>query len=321
MTRGNIDIAPLEGYTTSVFRNVYRRHFQEPDRYFTPFIACNRKAAKSSKELRDLRPEENQNISLVPQVISNHAPECIETCKRIRELGYTEVNLNCGCPSGTVTSKGRGAGILRDPDNLDLFLEEFFQGVPMDVSVKTRLGWEEPEEFHYICDIYKKYPIKELIIHPRTRQDFYKNHPNLEAFAEAVEAFEGTNIALCYNGDIGTVQDYIRIRELFPNIDRVMIGRGVIGNPLLVEQIRNWEETGVIPDGFTGEERKRVKAYVDDLLEAFASRMSGDTDVLYKMKAFWMYMSEYFCDGKQKKAIRKMAKLSEYPDFVNRVLG
>ena len=253
--------------------------------------------------------------------MTNNAEEVLFMHKQLAEYGYDEININLGCPSGTVASKKRGSGLLAYPEELDHFLDELFSQADFPVSIKTRIGYAQEEEWEVLAGIYAKYPIHELIIHPRTRQDFYKNHPNLEAFAEAVEAFEGTNIALCYNGDIGTVQDYIRIRERFPNIDRVMIGRGVIGNPLLVEQIRNWEETGVIPDGFTGEERKRVKAYVDDLLEAFASRMSGDTNVLYKMKAFWMYMSEYFCDGKQKKVIRKMAKLSEYPDFVNRVLG
>ncbi len=150
-------MAPMEGYTNYVYRNIYRKYFYDFDKYFTPFIATNKKASLNSKELRDIRPEDNQNLTIIPQLMTNNAEDCLATCKRIQSLGYQEVNINMGCPSGTVTNKGRGAGMLYDTDKLKAFLEGLFEGQPsLKISVKTRLGRYEASfirSWKYIMNI------------------------------------------------------------------------------------------------------------------------------------------------------------------------
>ena len=148
-------MAPMEGYTNYVYRNIYRKYFYDFDKYFTPFIATNKKASLNSKELKDIRPEDNQGLTIIPQLMTNNAEDCLATCRRIQSLGYQEVNINMGCPSGTVTNKGRGAGMLYDTDKLKAFLDSIFEGQPsLKISVKTRLGRYEAEEFYPILEIY-----------------------------------------------------------------------------------------------------------------------------------------------------------------------
>ena len=171
-------LAPLEGITTYIFRNAYHRYFYPMDKYFTPFLVPHSKKGFSAKEKREILPENNEGLYLVPQIMSNHADECLKTIEKLRVYGYKEVNLNMGCPSKTVVSKGRGAGFLAFPEELDYFLDEVFERISntdVKLSIKTRLGRDEPEEFFRILEIYNQYPLEELIIHPRVQKDFYKN--------------------------------------------------------------------------------------------------------------------------------------------------
>lgn len=297
-------MAPMEGYTNYVYRNIYRKYFHPFDKYFTPFISTNKKASMNSKELRDIRPEDNQDINIVPQLMTNDAQESMATCKRILSLGYQEININMGCPSGTVTSKGRGAGMLYDTDKLKTFLDELFgQNPDFKISIKTRLGRYEAEEFYPILEIYNQYPLEELIIHPRTREDYYGNIPNILMFEEAMRI---SKHPLCYNGDIFTVQDYRNLIERFPSLDRVMLGRGIIGNPGLAGELCDGTETGI----------KTVKAFHDELFEAYSNLVSGDINILYKMKSFWVYMGNVYCDEKTAKKIKKVKRLEEYKSIV-----
>lgn len=299
-----IYMAPMEGYTNYLFRNVYRKHFQEFDKYFSPFIATNKKASLGSKELRDIRIEDNKDVPLIPQLMTNHPVDCIETCKRIRALGYEEVNINMGCPSGTVVNKGRGAGMLYDTEKLQKFMDEFFALQPeVRVSIKTRLGKSDAAEFYRIFEIFADYPIEELILHPRTREDFYGNVPHLELFAWTMEQCQ---VPLCYNGDIFTLEDYRRVQAQFPDTTRFMLGRGIIRNPGLLGEICGKEPASM----------QQVKAFHDELLQAYMEYLSGEKNILYKMKAYWQYMSEEYCDAKTAKRIRKANRLAEYKDIV-----
>ena len=164
----------------------------------------------------------------VPQILTNSAEDFIKTAERLQEYGYEEVNLNLGCPSKTVVSKGRGSGFLAEPDRLNAFLEEIFNETPIRISVKTRIGKESPEEWIRLLEIYNQYPMEELIIHPRIQTDFYKNTPNLEMFEYAVK---NSKNPLCYNGDICTKEEYETICNRFPEVPSVMIGRGILKNP------------------------------------------------------------------------------------------
>jgi len=166
-------LAPMEGITGYIYRNSYKKFFNNIDKYFTPFIVTNQGTSLKAKELKDVLPEHNKNMNIVPQILTNNSEGFINTSKRLQQLGYNEVNLNLGCPAGTVVSKNRGSGFLAKREELDLFLDEIFKINDMKISIKTRIGKDHPEEFYELIKIYNKYPLEELIIHPRTRQHYH----------------------------------------------------------------------------------------------------------------------------------------------------
>ena len=198
-------LAPMEGITGFIYRNAYEKFFGNIDKYFTPFIVPTSSKSFKTKELRDVLPENNGDLNIVPQILTNDFEGFINTSRKLQQLGYNEINLNLGCPSGTVVSKNRGSGFLAKREELDKFLNDIFKINNMKISVKTRIGKDSPEEFYELIKIYNKYPMEELIIHPRTREDFYGNKPNLEVFKDALSL--STN-QVCYNGDIFAVEDY-----------------------------------------------------------------------------------------------------------------
>ena len=235
--------APLEGITGYLYRNAHYDHFSGVDKYFTPFLSPNQNRALNPKEIRDVLPENNKEIPLVPQILTNRGEFFLRAARELEErYGYEEVNLNLGCPSRTVTAKGKGAGFLAEREALDCFFQEVFEKIRIRVSVKTRIGMDEPEEFRHLMKIFNKYPLHELIIHPRVQKDYYDNLPDWKAFGEAMRMSRNP---VCYNGDIFTVEDFRRFRREFPEADKVMLGRGLLRNPLLAEEIRKeMEQSG-----------------------------------------------------------------------------
>lgn len=302
-SRPHFYLAPLEGITTFIYRNIFHEMFGGMDKYFTPFIAPSSNHNFKGRAKRDALPENNRDIPTVPQILTNHADDFLYTAGCLQAYGYTEINLNLGCPSGTVVSKGRGSGFLAFPKELERFLDDIFEKTDADISIKTRLGKEEPEEFLEIIKIYNKYPISELTIHPRVQKDFYKNKPNWDMFERALEISENP---ICYNGDINTCEDYERFRERFPTVNHIMIGRGMIANPGLVRQI----QTGKVLS-----ESERI-AFMQKLCDAYNNIMPGEP-TLFKMKEIWSYMCRNHPGGmKLWKRIKKTKKLSEYRDII-----
>jgi tRNA-dihydrouridine synthase len=212
----NFYFAPMEGLTGYVYRNAHHAFFDRINKYFTPFIVANQSDRFRTRELNDILPENNQGINLVPQLLTNNAKDFIHTSKKINLLGYNEINLNLGCPSRTVVSKNRGSGFLSKTKELDEFLDEIFTQSITKISVKTRIGRDRPEEFYELIQIYNKYPIAEVIIHPRIQKDFYKNKPNLKIFRETSIL---SNNPVCYNGDIHSVTDFKEFTADFPGVD------------------------------------------------------------------------------------------------------
>lgn len=296
-------MAPLEGITTYVYRGIHHEKFPGLDKYFTPFVSPTSNRDFKSREKRDVIPERNQGLPVVPQILSNHADEFLYTADRLIEYGYQEINLNLGCPSGTVVGKGRGAGFLTDPDGLDRFLEELFAHLTVPLSIKTRIGRYDSSEFWDILTVYNRYPIHELTIHPRLGKDFYRGKPDLDVFEEALE--KSTN-PVCYNGDINTSEDYERFCERFPTVERIMIGRGLIANPGLVREI----QTGEV---MTWEERLQYAA----ALQHAYQKIMPETPVLFKMKELWSYMATAHPDSARLwKKIKKTRRLSEYENVL-----
>ena len=342
-------LAPMEGITTYIYRNAHARYFGGINKYFTPFVSDK---SMNSREIRDILPENNVGTPLVPQVLTNHADRFLTVAAKIASYGYDTVNLNLGCPSGTVTAKKRGSGFLSVPDELDAFLYEIYEKCPLKISIKTRLGVSDLSEWDRLLDIYAKYPIHELIIHTRLQQEFYTGRTHPEAYAEAGARLSKYNaepkdkavskIALCYNGDIVSAKSLEDIATAVnnhavtckpipeqsrkcTNIDRVMIGRGIIQNPALVLQLRmlhsdtaatEKNEPTVLYDKIISKENWR--AFHDEIMEGYIKIMSGDSPVLFKMKDLWTYMSRNFTNPeKYLKKIRKANRISEYVSAVD----
>lgn len=248
-------LAPLEGITGYVFRNAVHEQFGLGiDKYFTPFIEPHpHKKCMTNRALNDIVPEHNQDVNVVPQILTNNAEAYLFAEREIAPYGYNEINLNFGCPSATVTTKFRGAGLLQDLDRLDSMLRGIFAQTECEVSVKTRIGFESPDEWPAILDIYNKYPLKELIIHPRVRNEFYAGALHYDAVRYALN---NTDFAVCYNGDINTVADYERVMNIFSEDncrrfpDSVMTGRGMVRNPKLISAL--YAHINVCTDGDGG---------------------------------------------------------------------
>ena len=329
--------APLEGITGSVFRRTYDRFFGGIDAYYTPFVTTRDGGIMKKKELKEILPENNPGLHIIPQIMTRKADEFIQAAKHMEQLGYTEVNLNLGCPSGTVVPKGKGAGFLREPEQLDRFLEEIFDGCPIKISIKSRIGFCSADEFPKLMDIYKKYPAAMLILHLRTREEWYDGEIHKDAFRYAWSTVEdgqfsscihnlsatehasiyennnesskhttseGSIIPLCYNGDIRSQSDIDEIKKEFPGIEHIMIGRGFLSHP-----------------GFAGNDHKKA-SYKDKkvllefshaLQEEYESVLYGETPVLFKMKELWSHMKDSFPeDDKLFKRIKKAKTLAEF---------
>ncbi len=310
----NLYFAPLESITGFTYRNLHYKIFGGVEKYYAPFISPTHNPEMKGKEIKDILPENQaEGMILVPQILSNKYEYFIKGANQLIDMGYTdEININMGCPSGTVVSKNKGSGFLRDPEGMDEFFYKIFEwndGLenPLNLSVKTRIGVKEPEEFEKILEIYNKYKFSELLIHPRTRTQMYKETPNMDAFDFA---YQNSNNKLCYNGDINTVEDYKRIAEKY-DIDSVMIGRGLIANPNLANEI----------NGAPHITREQIKQYHDALYSEFEKIMKSDKHLLNKMKEFWFYIGDNFEDDhKAKKIIRKSQNLYKYDLAVNEIL-
>ena len=297
-------LAPLEGITGWIYRSAVYECFGGFDKYFVPFIRPNQMGHFSAREKKDILPAHNAGMRTVPQILTNQAEDFLRTAVKLKEYGYEEVNLNLGCPSKTVVTKRRGAGFLAEPERLEVFLDEIFGKCPIRISVKTRLGMEEPGEFTRLLKLYNKYPMEELIIHPRVQKDFYKNTPRLEMFEIALE--ESRN-PLCYNGDINSVSDADRLQERFPQTDAIMMGRGVLTDPSLARQIKGGRRA----------DKEELRRFHDLLYSGYCEEMSGDRTILYKMKELWFYLADIFADSKKyAKKIKKAEKCAVYEKIV-----
>lgn len=298
-------LAPMEGITGHIYRNSYEKYFHNIDKYFTPFIVPNQSVSLKTKELKDLLPQNNKGLNIVPQILTNDAEGFILTANKLKQLGYEEINLNLGCPAGTVVSKKRGSGFLAYPEELDKFLDEIYKIDNMKISIKTRLGKERADEFYKLIEIYNKYPLEELIIHPRTREDFYGNTPNLEVFKDALKL---SKHSICYNGDIFTLNSYNKIINEFPEVNKVMLGRGILANPGLIGEIKNNEFAN----------KEIIKMFHDEIFEKYTILLNEDKNAMYRMKELWGYMSHIFTNNKKYyKKIKKAQKAIDYKNAVN----
>ena len=292
------DLAPMEGITTYIYRSTFEKYYGGISQYYTPFLASMH---LSAREKNEVLPEHNEGMTLIPQILSNRADEFLEITKALQTYGYDTVNLNLGCPSGTVVAKHRGSGFLAVPDELDAFLQEIFEQCSLQISIKTRIGICDEAEWENILKIYEKYPIKELIIHTRLQKDFYK----LPARPHTFQAARRLGIPLCYNGDITSIEAQQEVLLSDPDIDRMMIGRGLIADPELLETLNG---------GQPARDKDRLQSFLTDLCDRYLTDMSGgERNTLYKMKEIWVYLGALFIGAeKYVKKIKKANRLTEY---------
>lgn len=300
--------APMEGVTDAVYRRVHHRHFTGIDQYYIPFISPTQNLVLTPRERANVEPQHNQGLRVVPQVLTKNADHFIWAAQLLYDMGYEEVNLNTGCPSGTVTAKGKGAGILLDVPGLEAFLDNVFSRTPVRVSVKTRIGFSSPEEFSRLIDVFNSFPLSRLIIHPRTRQEFYTGEPHREAYAEACAH---SKAPLVYNGNLFTPQACCGIEAEFPKTTALMLGRGMLANPALAQTYA----------GGAPLSKESLRAFHDDLLQSYYEAYPKNV-VLGRMREVAKNIACCFDDAdKPLKAARKAGSLANYEEAMARLFG
>lgn len=305
-----IDFAPLDGITKIVFRQVWSQFFGGVDRYFIPFFSPTPHHLMTPRDLREVDYIHNANLLSVPQVMTKNADDFLWACDVLKDMGYTEINLNLGCPSGTVTAKGKGSGFLAHPNELAAFFDEVFSKNPLPVSVKTRLGYETPEEFAALLDLYNRYPIACLTVHPRVRKEKYRGPVHLDVFADALA---NSRNPVCYNGDLRTVGEVRSLEDRFPEVTHVMIGRGLVADPALARKLR----------GGNGTNRTELTEFLSALYQGYTDFYQGQVPTAaQRMREVWFYLIHLFDDAeKLNKQLRRFRTPSEYERIQAEILA
>lgn len=308
--------APLESITGEVFRRIFHKHFKGVSEYYTPFITPKMKRGLDKKDIKEVAKENNEGIKVIPQILSNDASAFNLTAEKLLDYGYDEINLNLGCPSGTVVHKGRGAGVFKDLENLDFLLDgifDFSEKKGFKVSIKSRIGFYAKDEFPEILAIFLKYPFYKWILHPRTGKEFYSGEVHKDSFLYALSQLSDRKNRLSFNGDLNTFEDYQKACKEFPEITDFMIGRGFLRNPFLIEDIIEQDLEDKIPS-----RKQRLKSFLDELFSAYQLDTKDERIAMLKLKEIWVYLGESFKDDDGfLKDIRKAKNASEYKAAVN----
>ena len=293
--------APMEGITDATFRRLHHKYFPGVDRYYMPFISPTVHRCLTNREARELPKADSVDFTAIPQLLGKNPEDMLWAIQVCADLGYPEVNINLGCPSGTVVSKGKGSGMLADPDLLDAFLDAIYSRAVLPVSLKTRIGLTSPEEFPKILEIYNRYPVCELTVHPRVRKQFYDGDVFMDSFRYCLE--NSVN-PVCYNGNIRTLWELHSFEKEFPQVEAVMIGRGLIGNPGML----------------TGTDAATLEAFHNALLEEYLVVFGGSRNAMFRMKENWRHMILLFENSeKLGKRLRKTTDLGEYRAIVSEI--
>ncbi len=308
MTKNNttIILAPLQGFTDVTFRNVFSDHFSGVDEAVAPFISTMGQMRLKPSRIKDVDPENNKKLFVVPQILGNVAKDFIFLADHLYEMGHKKINWNLGCPHSKIAKKNRGSGLLMYPDKIDAFLDTILPKISNTLSIKLRLGRKSKDEIFNLLPILNKYPLDEIILHPRTGIQMYEGTSDHDAFEKALLC---SRHALTYNGDITDLNTFHIVQKKFPYIIRFMIGRGLLSNPFLAEDIK-----GVLVNK---NQIDRLKKFHDDLFDNYQTIFSGPAHLTGRMKGFWRYLGPSFKDSrKQLKKILKADSITKYQDMV-----
>lgn len=299
--------APMEGVTTVFYRRVHAAHFGGADRYYAPFISPTADHVFTPRELRELLPENNRGIRLIPQILTKSPEDFLWAASGLGEMGYEEVNLNLGCPSATVTAKGKGAALLRAPEVLDAMLEKVFSRSELPVSVKTRIGYAAPEEFEKLLEIFNRYPIAELILHCRTRREMYAGAAHYEAFELALRE---SRAGVVFNGNLLTAADCAAFCLRYPGQRAVMLGRGAADDPALFRRVKGGPPAG----------REELSDFHRELYGLYRSEYGG-VNGMRRMKELWNYLFSLFDGGEElRKKMMRTKDVGVFEECVERAL-
>ncbi len=329
MSEPFLSLGPFQGITDAPFRNVFKRHFGGIDKFYTPFFTgIHKEYHAKNLQGEEIDPQCNDVETLTPQILSTDAEEILRFAKQCKQLGYKEINLNMGCPFPRVANKKRGCGLLPYPDKVEAMLERVFEVIDIKFSVKCRLGYFNPEEIDAIIPIFNKFPLSELIIHPRIGKQLYKGEADVERFKALIPYI---NAPLVYNGDIVSVESFGRIHEAVQPVNQFMLGRGILANPFLAEDIktsviaRRNDET-IQDNGLDCRaslamiKTERLHNYVIDLYEDRLRHAGGSPKVLGRMKELWSYLMYSFEDPQRVwRKIKKINALKEYEEAVETI--
>ncbi len=300
-------LAPMRGYTDAVFRNTFLKYFKGLDGAMAPFVPTLKGHRIKPSQIKDLVPENNMGMPLVPQILSKSPGDFVFLARHLFDLGYPVVNWNLGCPFPMVAKKGRGSGLLPYPDKIEEFLAAAIPAIPNALSIKLRLGRKNTDEIFRLLPILNRYPLQELVIHPRTGVQMYEGNIDLDVFERCLTL---SAHPVVYNGDITTLDDFTSLSKRFPNVKKWMIGRGVIANPFLPTVIK------------TGRDRfedkiKIMHRFHDDLYGGYREIFQGPSHLVERMKGFWKYFALSFENSRKiQKKIFKTKTAHQYESVV-----
>ncbi|PKN37414.1 MAG: tRNA dihydrouridine synthase DusB [Deltaproteobacteria bacterium HGW-Deltaproteobacteria-2] len=308
-----IYLAPVQGITDRIYRNLFPVYFKGVDIAIAPFISASKKMKSMNNLLREFYPGQNTGIPTIPQIMSSQPDDFILLANALYDIGYGTVNWNIGCPFPMVVKKGRGAGMLCYPDRIASFLEKTMPAIKPKLSIKLRIGLKYPDEVLQLIPIFNQYPLDELIIHPRTALQMYEGNVDFDIFEQCLNL---SKHRVVYNGDIDSLEKLEMLEKRFGSIERWMIGRGLIANPFLAEKIKfNTEKP-------YDEKIKIMRAFHDNLFDEYLKILSGPSHITNKMKEIWTYMGDFFENGKKiKKRIWKTHHRDNYIDVVNKIFN
>ena len=306
-----IYLAPLQGITDRIYRNLFPVYFKGVDAAIAPFISSSKKMKPDNKLLREFYPENNTGIPTIPQIMSSAPADFIMIANKLHDVGCGTVNWNLGCPYPMVVKKGRGAGFLCDPSRVESFLETAMPVLKPNLSIKLRIGLKYPDEVLDLLPIFNRFPMEELIIHPRTGAQMYEGKVDLDIFEQCLGL---SKHRVVYNGDIDSFEKFELLSKRFGSVDRWMLGRGLLANPFLAEKIKFKTEKPY------AEKVKIIRTFHDHLFDEYLKILSGPSHITNKMKAVWTYLGGFFEDGaKIKKRIWKTHHRDNYLDVVNKI--
>lgn len=309
-TQTRLILAPLRGFTDYIFRNAFQNHFEGFDSALAPFISAVSAVRCKPVHIKDLLPENNQGLAVTPQIMTNRAPDFLSLAGMLRDMGYDTINWNLGCPFPMVAKKKRGCGLLPHPELVDAFLNEVCAEMPGRISVKLRLGRYHKNEINRLIPVLNRYPIAEIIIHPRTGKQMYTGSVDLEAFDKCLRDIVHP---IVYNGDIVSLESFNALSGRFnAGVTGWMIGRGALIDPFLPAAILGECDS---VEGKIG----RFKRFYDDLFEGYRQVFHGPGHLLDRMKGFWNYFSKAFVDGRRiEKKVHRSQRLDNYLNIVDR---